>query len=105
MADLAPYGYFLRDVFPRASPELLRLFEGAAENASLLRSDYLTIRDWLDIARCGDVESLHALVLVMLLALEEGSLCVELSATSLTRRLDDLVDATEAQAWATRILG
>ena len=44
------------------------------------------------------------LLLVMLLSLDEGSLCVEASEASLGRRLSDLVGAEAAQNWAGRIL-
>lgn len=96
--------YFLRDRFPHATPELLRLFESAAENAALLRSDYDTVRDWLELAGYQDHASLPALLLVLLLALEEGSCCVELAEEPIARRLVDLVGADEARAWARRLL-
>src|SRR5687768_589260 len=104
MSELAPYSYFLRDVFPGASHELLRLLESSAENALLLRSDYLTIRDWLEIADCHTAEGLCALLVVLMLALEEGSLCVEASSEAPARRLADLADEPEARTWAERIV-
>src|SRR5437867_650753 len=99
-----PLAYFLKDQFPAASPELLRLLEGAAEHAGLLRSDYTTIRDWLEVGNHAGAEGLIALLLVLMLSLEEGSLCVELSDEGIARRLDDLVGAEEARSWARRIL-
>jgi exodeoxyribonuclease V alpha subunit len=104
MIDPTPLTYFLKDLFPTASAELLRLLEGAAEDAGLLRGDYFTIRDWLEIADYGDAEGLAALLLVLMLALEEGSLCVEASVESIARRLTDLVGADDATRWARRIL-
>ncbi len=104
IAEATPLTYFLKELFPQASAELLRLLGGAAENAGLLRGDYFTIRDWLEIAEYGDAEGLVALLLVLMLALEEGSLCVEASAESIARRLTDLVGGDEAQVWAQRIL-
>ena len=41
-----------------ASAELLRLLEGAVENAGLLRGDYFTICDWLEIADYAEAEGL-----------------------------------------------
>jgi exodeoxyribonuclease V alpha subunit len=105
MTEPTPLTYFLKELFPEASPELLRLLEGAADNAGLLRGDYFTIRDWLEIADYCDAEGLVALLLVLMLALEEGSLCVEASVESIARRFTDLVGADEAQIWARRILG
>jgi exodeoxyribonuclease V alpha subunit len=104
ITEATPLTYFLKELFPIASPELLRLLEGAAENAGLLRGDYFTIRDWLEIADYADTEGLIALLLVLMLALEEGSLCVEASNEAIARRLTDLVGSDEAIVWARRIL-
>src|SRR4051812_4565029 len=102
MTEATPLTYFLKELFPRAAAELLRLLEGATENAGLLRADYFTIRDWLEIADYQNAEGLVALLLVLMLALEEGSLCVEASQESIARRLTDLVGADEAQSWGQR---
>lgn len=104
MPEHSDISYFLRDLFPRATPELLRLYESAAKNAALLRSDYDTVRDWLELAGYQEHATLPALLLVLLLALEEGSCCVELAEQSLARPLVDLVGADEAHAWARRLL-
>src|ERR1700720_2451294 len=95
---------FLRDLFPEAGPELLRLFEAAAENSNLLRVDFYTIRDLVELSGYATQEALQALLLVMLLALDEGSLCVEASPASLQRRLQDLAGEAAAGAWAQRIV-
>ena len=58
----------------------MQLLQGAADNAFLLRSDFYAIRDWVEIADCRDQEVLHAILLLMLVALEEGSLCIEIAA-------------------------
>jgi exodeoxyribonuclease V alpha subunit len=104
MTDATPLTYFLKDLFPEASPELLRLLAGAAENADLLRGDYFTIRDWLEIAEYRDADGLAALLLAMMLALDEGSLGVAVAADSIARRLSDLVGADEAATWGRRIV-
>jgi exodeoxyribonuclease V alpha subunit len=91
---------FLRRLFPEAGPELLRLYASAAEDANLLHTDFYTIRDLLDLSGYADQEALHALLLVLLLALDEGSLCVEASETGLDRRLAGL---TGGESWAARI--
>ena len=51
---------------------MLRLLQGAADNAFLLRSDFYAIRDWVEIAACGDQDVLHAILLLMLVAPEEA---------------------------------
>lgn len=94
----------LRALFPKASAELLYLFQGAEENVSFLQSDWYTVRDWLDIAGY-EHESLHVVLVLLIVALEQGSLCIELSQESLERRLLDLVPAAQAQAWAQRVVG
>jgi exodeoxyribonuclease V alpha subunit len=94
---------FLREIFPGASPELLRLLQGGVENALLLRNDFYTMRDWLDIADDADLEPLHAILLLMLVALEEGSLCIDASPSALSRRLQDLVSQDDVSLWARRI--
>ncbi len=96
--------YFLKDTFPAASPELLLLFEQAADNAALLRSDFYAVRDWLEISGYQDAEPLHAGLLILLAALEEGSLCVELSRPAVQRLLADLVAPEQVEPWTERIL-
>src|SRR5437016_8147092 len=90
--------HFLKEIFPQAGPELLRLLQGAAENASLLRTDFYTIRDWLEIAEYRANEVPVAILLLMLTALEEGSLCMEVAEPSLVRRLRDFVPDADASA-------
>ena len=102
MAEQSEYYYFLKELFPGAGPELVRLLHGAADNAFLLRSDFYTIRDWVERAGNCAEGTLHATLLLMLVALEEGSLCIEVSAAALLRRLQDFVPEPEARAWAER---
>ncbi len=103
MAEQREQYYFLREIFPHAGLELMRLLQGAAENALLLRSDFHTIRDWLEIAGYQKSDEAHALLLSMLVALEEGSLCIEIVEAALLRRLRDFVPEEEAVRWAQRI--
>ncbi len=105
MADRTEHYPFLRDLFPAAGPELLRLLHGGVDNAMLLRNDFYTMRDWLEIAGGADQEPLHAILLLMLVALEEGSLCIEAAPAALKRRLLDLVPEPDATTWAERITG
>jgi exodeoxyribonuclease V alpha subunit len=104
MAEQSEIYAFLRELFPHAGPELLRLLQGAAENAFLVRSDFYTIRDWLEIADCHQDEAPHALLLLLLTALEEGSLCIEIAEGPLMRRLADLVPEADASIWAKRLV-
>src|SRR5438445_232401 len=95
---------FLTDLFPEAGPELLRLCTGAATNANLLHADFYTIHDLLELSGYEGEQPLCALLLALLVALDEGSLCVELSEAGLSRRLADLVSEAEAAMWVKRIL-
>lgn len=94
----------LRELFPAASEDVVRLFAAAAENANLVLADFQTIRDVLELSGDDGAESLHVLLLILHLALEEGSLCVEATLPSLARRLTDLVGDQVATSWAERIL-
>jgi exodeoxyribonuclease V alpha subunit len=98
------YPYYLKELFPSAGPELLQLLSGAAENAFLLRSDFYTMRDWLEIADCRDHDALPALLALLFTSLEEGSLCIELAPEPLLRRLRDFVPIEAAQAWTARLV-
>src|SRR6516165_1320581 len=103
--DLSPENWeFLERLFPEAGPELLRLYAGAQTNANLLHADLYTIRDLLELSGYQAEQPLHALLLLMLVALDEGSLCVELSLAALKRRLNDLVSEAEASDWSDVIL-
>jgi exodeoxyribonuclease V alpha subunit len=103
MAEATETSHFLKDIFPLASAESLQLMNGAVENTMLLRSDFYAMRDLLDIANCSSDESAQAILLLLLIALEEGSLCIEIARPALLRRLRDLVPESDAAAWAQRI--
>jgi exodeoxyribonuclease V alpha subunit len=95
---------YLVEAFPTASADLLDLFAAATDNAGLASLDFHTIHDLLELSGYQQSASLQALLLVMFLALEEGSLCVEVSEASLLRRLGDLVEPAAALNWTQRIL-
>src|ERR1019366_8986253 len=103
MAEHSDYFPFLKELFPAAGAELLQLLNGAVENALLLRSDFYTMRDWLEIADYRNDDVPYAILLLMLVALEEGSLCIEIAEPALLRRLRDFVPEAEATTWARRI--
>src|SRR5262249_42217594 len=93
----------LRELFPGASDELLCLFAAAEDHGSVFHCDWHTVRDWLQIAGY-DHERLHVLLLLMILAEQEGSLCIEISEASLSRRLGGLLPEIGARAWAQRLV-
>ena len=99
MADRSEQYPFLRELFPAAGPELLRLLEGGVDNAMLLRNDFYTMHDWPRLpmmpigAAARDLAADAG-------ALEEGSLCIEASPAALERRLLDLVPEPDASAWS-----
>jgi exodeoxyribonuclease V alpha subunit len=89
----------VHELFPGIGAELRRLFDSAVENSGLLTADWCTLRDLVDLSDYRDDEPLHALLLVMLAALDEGSLCVEITAERLAQRLADLADADAVANW------
>src|SRR5262245_55434169 len=93
----------VRELFPQASAELATLFANAREHAGLVYADLLTLRDLLGLSDYSS-EPLAALLLILLVALEEGSLSVDLLHVALARRLTDLAAPEEIDAWARRIL-
>ena len=84
--------------------ELRRLYEGARANSGLLASDYMTARDLLELSGYAGEDSLHALLLVMLTALDEGSLCVEITPERLASRIADLAGPEAVGLWPQRIV-
>jgi exodeoxyribonuclease V alpha subunit len=92
----------VRELFPKASAELAALFANAREHAGLAYADLLTLRDLLAVSDSSS-EPLAALVLILLVALEEGSLSVDLSDAALARRLTDLAAADAIETWVRRI--
>ena len=94
--EIAPH---LIELFPNASDKLLALLQSAQNDAGLLRSDCLTIREWLDLAKHNE-ESLTVLLLLLILAQEEGSLCIEISRESFMRRLPCDVPPDQVEYWA-----
>jgi exodeoxyribonuclease V alpha subunit len=86
---------FLAGLFPEAGPALVELYASAADNAGLLRTDFYTIRDLLDLSGYATEEPLHVLLLCLVLALDEGSLCVEATEAGLARRLAYLGEVGE----------
>ena len=93
---------FLAEMFPHTSEAVRALLLAAHDNGDILRGDLLTLRDWLAIAGYQE-ESLYVLLLLFIVAREEGSLCIEVSEASLARRLADLVTAEQATDWARRL--
>jgi exodeoxyribonuclease V alpha subunit len=83
---------------------LRQVYQGAIDNSGLLTSDYMTLRDLLELSGYTDKEPLHALLLIMLAALNEGSLCVEINAERLNKRLKDLTDLETVEPWPANIV-
>jgi exodeoxyribonuclease V alpha subunit len=103
VADVSPIPDYLDSLFPKAGEETLHLLAGAAEQGGFLTSDLHSLRDLLELSGYQDRPAAYALILALMAALEDGSLCVAATAPSLSRRLSDFAGA-EAPAWAERIL-
>src|SRR5687768_5124004 len=95
--------YFL-EICPGKEERCRALYEGAVENGGLIATDFYTLRDWLETTKYEKHLSLHALLILLLLALDEGSLCLEQTEANFRRRLEDIVSREDARHWAARIL-
>lgn len=93
----------LAEHFPAVGPEIHGLFQ-AALNEGATWTDLWTLRDWLELTDLEADAGLHALLLALFLAHQEGSLCLELQPQRLTRLFADLVDEAAAARWAERSL-
>ncbi|MFO0964722.1 MAG: exodeoxyribonuclease V subunit alpha [Gemmataceae bacterium] len=91
---------YLRDACRADDARLRRLHEGAARNGGLLATDFFTLRDWLETAGYQDSLPLHALIILLMTALDEGSLCLEESEDCFRRRLETVIDSEDARWWA-----
>ncbi len=95
---------FIAELTQRRSEKLQQLFAIAEQNTNLLANDFLTIRDLLELTAYRDTEPLWVLLLVMHMALDEGSLCVEFSDYGLSHRLTDLLGDEDARTWSQQML-
>lgn len=91
-----------KQLFPAATPRVLALHAAAASEIDPI--DLYTIRDLTELSNRPDDEELHVLLLLMLLAVGEGSACIEFSEENLCRRLADFIPEPEAAAWAAAIV-
>src|SRR5262249_20311971 len=82
---------------------LAPLYERAASEAGLTATDFYSVRDLLELSGLEEVESLHALLLALFVALNEGSPCLAASQTALVSQLTDLA-GDQAETWAEHIL-
>src|ERR1700682_2601872 len=103
MMKTSELGRFLQLLFPKASNDLLSLYESAAECCGLSFTDLYTVHDWLDLSGFINDEPLHGLLIIMFAALQEGSVCIQTSETALAIRLAQFLEADRARNWAARI--
>jgi exodeoxyribonuclease V alpha subunit len=82
------------------SARLANLLDNALDADALAPSDIYAIHDWVDLFGDGDRDALGLLLSALMIAFNEGSLSVQLSAESLARRLLDLHPPAELAAWA-----
>lgn len=100
MPQPSPFTGFLAALFPTCSPRLCALYESAADNGGLVKTDFYTLRDLLELSGYVNEEPVQTLLLSLLLALDEGSLCVEATEAGLSRRLEALLAPDEVSALA-----
>ncbi len=87
------------ELYPRAGARLVRLTRAAQDAAQIPWADFYQLGDWLEPYPRAQADALGLLATALFLALEEGSLCIELSPAGLMRRLGDLLEPRSATAW------
>ncbi|MCI0641201.1 MAG: AAA family ATPase [Gemmataceae bacterium] len=103
MAQESTIPAYLPELFPWASARLLGLCAAASQNGGLLLSHFHTLRDWLSIAEY-EQEELVALLMLLFLAHEEGSLCLEMDPGRMRQRFRGFTEEVDA-AWWTDAIG
>jgi exodeoxyribonuclease V alpha subunit len=99
MSDEAPRLQWVRDALPADTPRLARLLEQAVERADLRACDVYSLADFLGAVDAFAAENLGLLLLTLMLALDEGSLAVEISQKALARRLADVAPDEDLASW------
>jgi exodeoxyribonuclease V alpha subunit len=93
----------LRILGPQAPNLLVDLYTAATADETVLSdSDFLTVRDLVDVSGCDGPE-VHALLLCMMGARGSGSLCVPLNEANFAKRMAFVVGAKAAETWASRV--
>ena len=90
---------FSERVFPECRAGAVAAFARRRGECRVSAQRFYTMHDWLEIADYREEDAAHAILLLMLVALEEGSLCIEIAEPALLQRLRDLVPETEAAVW------
>ena len=97
MIKSSEFGRFLQTLFPKAGNELLSLYESAAEYCGLRYTELCTVHDLLDLSGYINEEPLHALLIIMFAALQEGSVCIQMAEKALAIRLAQFSEADGAR--------
>lgn len=88
----------------KASAEVAGLFDAAlASEAGLSAADFLVARDLMDLSGHGDAE-LMAIILCMLIAVNEGSICLKYEEGGIKKRLGLFLDEEKAESLAKRVM-
>src|SRR4051812_24702611 len=103
VTEFAVTTVYLEALFPKADEATVRLLAAAVEQGGFLACDVHALRDLLELSGYLDRPAAFALVIVLMAALDDGSLCVAATAPALTNRLKDLA-GPEAPDWAARVL-
>src|SRR3954470_10258215 len=89
---------WVREALPELPPRLARLVDQAAAAVDFPASDVYSLADFLAVVPRA-AETLGLLVVPLFLALEEGSLAIDLAPAALERRLRELVPEEDFRAW------
>lgn len=94
---------FVRSLFPGAGKELLHFYDAAVDKGGLLYTELCTIHDLLNLSCYADQEPVHTVLILMLAALDEGSVCIDTAELALAGRLRNILHEEGAKDWAQRI--
>lgn len=91
-------------LMPSADAQASELLRAALESeAGLSAADFLIMRDLMDLSGYRDVE-LQAIIVCMLIAVNEGSICLKYEESRIKKRLGLFLDEEKATALAKRVI-
>jgi exodeoxyribonuclease V alpha subunit len=102
MSDVAELPWIRETIGPK---RLCRLLDHAVELGNFAASNLYSLADFLAAVPADSAEEAGILIVPLMLALDEGSLAIELNVDALLRRLGDFGPAEELQPWIAAALG
>ena len=102
MSDVPELPWIRETIGPK---RLCRLLDHAVELGNFAASDLYSLGDFLAAVPADSAEEAGILIVPLMLALDEGSLAIELDVDALLRRLGDFGPVEELRPWIASALG